>query len=176
MNCAGKTGLAEDTGSRTDCCGTDKAEIRPLRKEDIPAAAALEKKYFTCPWSENSLRESMDNPNASFLGAYEGRSLLGYGGIYVVCGEGEITDIVVEESFRKKGIGERLTRGLTEKAFREGAQKVFLEVRKSNDAALGCYEKCGYQCVGVRKNFYEKPMEDAVVMCIEAPAHLDRSF
>ncbi|MBE5921353.1 MAG: ribosomal-protein-alanine N-acetyltransferase [Lachnospiraceae bacterium] len=142
-------------------------KIRKMTAADIPAAALLEQKYFSVPWSEKSLRDSLNNPHAHFVSAHIADKMIGYGGMYIVCGEGEITDIVVDEEYRNLGVGTAMMRTLEREAKAAGAEYILLEVRVSNQAAIRCYEKTGYECIGIRKAFYEKPVEDAVIMRLE---------
>jgi ribosomal-protein-alanine N-acetyltransferase len=88
----------------------------------------------------------------------------GYGGLWRVLDEGQITNIALRKDCRGNGYGELLLRVLMESAWEKGCASIFLEVRISNAAALGLYRKLGYQVVSVRKQYYSEPVEDAYVM------------
>ena len=81
-----------------------------------------------------------------------------------VLGEGNITNIAVSPSYRRSGVAEALLKELERRARLKDVTIFFLEVRQSNEAAKRLYEKLGYSPIGVRKRFYEKPVEDAIVM------------
>ena len=118
------------------------------------------------PWSEKAFMDSLSQKEALFLVAEEEDRVLGYIGIYLSFEEGEITNVSVDSSSRNKGVGSELVEQLKKEAQARGTEKIFLEVRVSNEPAIRLYEKQGFEQVGCRKNFYEKPREDAwVMMC-----------
>lgn len=133
-----------------------------MREEHIKAVAQLEKECFSEPWSEKSLLDEIDNPDAYFIVETENGEVVGYAGMHTPCGDCYIDNIAVFEKHRGKGYGERLTLSLIEKA-RELGDFISLEVRQSNAPAIGLYEKLGFLVVGKRKNFYTSPREDAVI-------------
>lgn len=133
-----------------------------MREEHIKAVAQLERESFSEPWSEKSLLEEIDNPDAYFIVETENGEVVGYAGMHTPCGDCYVDNIAVFEKFRGKGFGERLTLSLIEKA-RELGDFISLEVRVSNAPAIGLYEKLGFSAVGKRKNFYTSPREDAVI-------------
>lgn len=143
--------------------------IRRMVPEDIEAAAELERKYFSTPWSEKSLRESLENPLYLFLVAEEQRRVIGYAGLMKIQDEGDITDIVVEEAFRGRGIGRGLISELLAEGRKCGLHAFTLEVRAGNAAAIRLYEQLGFTPEGYRKRFYEKPAEDALIMWKREP-------
>lgn len=138
--------------------------IRRLRMEDLEQVAELERKYFSVPWSMESLRQSLEKPYYLFLAAEEDGLVAGYAGLLQVAGEGDITNIVVDEAYRGRGIGAELTGKLLEEGKKQGIHSFTLEVRVSNGAAIRMYEKLGFVSEGIRKRFYEKPTEDAFIM------------
>ncbi len=131
--------------------------------EDIPAIAALEKKCFAEPWSENAIAEGMAAKTRFFVAKQSGE-VLGYGGVSIVCGEGYITNIAVSESARKRGVGSYLLARIITECRECGAEFVSLEVRASNQTAQSIYHKAGFEKAGERKNFYSSPKEDALIM------------
>lgn len=138
--------------------------IRRMKQEDAGAAAVLEKMYFSVPWSEQSLREAAAREGNIYVVAEENGEILGYAGAWGVFGEADITNVCVREDSRKKGIGEKLLRFLMQEGSKEDIGTFFLEVRESNSGAIALYEKIGFRRVGIRKNFYEKPVENGIVM------------
>ena len=142
--------------------------VVPMTYDHVPQAAELERLCFSDPWSERMLREHLDNQCAAAIAAVgEDGTLLGYAGLLVVLDEGYITNVAVRPAYRRQGIASDLL-GVFER-FARGHQLALLtlEVRASNAAAIALYEKMGYARVGVRKNYYEHPREDAVIMTRE---------
>ncbi len=143
---------------------TAEVTLRPLREGDAVQAAALEKESFSAPWSEKSILDALHREEAAYLGAFTGDELLGYGGVWLAADTGEITQIAVFPSHRRQGVGLAILKALEREAKERGCKWLYLEVRRSNLAARALYEKQDFQAVGVRKNFYSKPVEDAFVM------------
>ena len=138
--------------------------VRKMQPEDLSQVCEIEKENFSLPWSEKSFLESMERADTVFLVALMNEEVAGYVGCYCIAGTGEITNVAVKTSQRRKGIGGKLL----EKLYEEGAlldtQEFFLEVRESNEAAIGLYLRQGFVKEGIRKKFYEKPVENAVIM------------
>ena len=106
----------------------------------------------------------MERDDTLFLVALDREEVAGYLGCYCVAGEGEITNVAVKSSYRRQGIGGKLLETLYEEAKALQTYEFFLEVRESNEAAIGLYSRQGFVKEGVRKNFYEQPVENAVIM------------
>ena len=138
--------------------------VRKMQPEDLLQICEIEKDNFSLPWSEKSFLESMERNDTLFLVALNGEEVAGYLGCYCVAGEGEITNVAVKSSYRRQGIGGKLLETLYEEAKALHTREFFLEVRESNEAAIGLYSRQGFVKEGVRKNFYEKPVENAVIM------------
>ena len=138
--------------------------IRKMQPEDLAEVCKIEKDNFSLPWSEKSFWESMEREDTVFLVALEDEKVAGYIGCYCIAGAGEITNVAVKASHRRKGIGGKLLQKLYEKGAALDTQEYFLEVRESNEAAIGLYLRQGFVKEGIRKNFYEKPVENAVIM------------
>lgn len=138
--------------------------ICEMTTEDVPMVAAIEQECFALPWSENALLESLALSHSIFVVAKQNDEVIGYGGVYVVCEEAEITNIAVTTKCRKLGVGQAIVEKIIEESIAKGAKTILLEVRQSNEPAIHLYEKCGFERIGTRKNFYEKPVEDAVIM------------
>ena len=142
--------------------------IVPMDRGHIPQIAALERECFSTPWSENMLSDALFDPKASFIVAEDGEGgVLGYAGLQVVLDEGYITNVAVRPEYRRQGIASELLEVF--RRFGEGNHMAFLtlEVRASNTAARALYQKHGYAEVGCRKNYYEHPKEDAIIMTLE---------
>ena len=139
-------------------------EIRKMTSSNIEEIANLEKECFSSPWSEDGLKNELDNNFARFFVAFSGGKIAGYIGSHNVLGEVYITNVAVFPEFRRNGVGKALVEFLVDEMKAENAEFVTLEVRKSNFSAISLYEKCGFGKVGERKKFYEKPIEDAILM------------
>lgn len=138
--------------------------IRSMDSEDARQVAELEKATFSLPWSEKGFLDALQMENNILIVAEEDSKILGYICMYVSFDEGEITNVVVSPEYRGQGIGSRMMEYIFELARNKSIQRIVLEVRVSNGLAIGLYNKCGFQEVGIRKNFYEKPVEDAAIM------------
>ena len=142
-------------------------EIVPMDRSHIPQIAALERKCFSTPWTENMLEDALFDSQASFIVAEaEDGSILGYAGLHVIVDEGYIDNIAVEEAARRHGVAS----ALLDVYCRFGAVNLAfltLEVRKSNLPAIALYEKFGFQQAGLRPGYYQRPREDAVIMTRE---------
>ena len=134
-----------------------------MQESDIKEIADLEKVCFSEPWSENSLRDELDNETARFYVLRDSEKLLGYIGANNICNEVYITNVAVNSTCRGKGYGKNLVNHLIQQSELEKAFFITLEVRKSNENAIALYEKCGFKLIGERKNFYSKPIEDALI-------------
>ncbi len=143
--------------------------IRRMREEDLQAAAELEQKYFSVPWSLKALTESLQNPEYLFMVAEADGRVIGYAGLLKILEEGDITNIVIDEACRGRGLGRLLVEGLLDEGRKEGICAFTLEVRAGNKKAIRLYEKLGFTHAGIRPGFYEKPEEDAVIMWKKEP-------
>lgn len=141
--------------------------IRRMVQSDVEAVSQLEEESFSMPWSKEAFLEMTVNENAYYLVADEEGEILGTCGLHLILGEGEITNVAVKKTARGKGIATTMMQRMIEDGTKKGAKSFVLEVRKSNQSAIHVYEICGFEQIGIRKNFYELPWEDAVVMKIE---------
>lgn len=141
--------------------------VAPASPGHIPQIAALEKRCFPAdPWSEALFREALENPAAAVLLVQgEGGAVLGYAVLSVVLDEGSLDNIAVAPEYRRQGVADALLGALTGFG-RERLAALMLEVRPSNAPAIALYEKHGFAAVGRRKNYYDAPPEDAVLMTL----------
>ena len=136
-------------------------EIVRMNESHVAAVAALEKQFFSEPWDEASVRSELTNKLALWLVAVEDGELAGYVGSQTVLQEADMMNIAVAEGFRRRGIA----RNLVEELIRQlDAYQLTLEVRVSNAPAIALYESMGFRQVGLRKNYYRKPKEDALIL------------
>lgn len=141
-------------------------QYRAMVEGDIPQVMVIERSSFSQPWSEASmLRELRENAGMAryMVGCQDGR-VIAYGGYWQVFDEAHITNIAVDESFRRQGAARGLLEALESEFSQRGILYATLEVRVSNMAARRLYLQNGFTEVGVRPGYYEKPKEDAVIM------------
>ena len=139
-------------------------EIRNLQDSDIEALSAIEAAAFSMPWSADDFRDLLSRNYCFYLVAFVDGRIAGCAGLTDICNEGNIDNVVVAEEFRGQGVGTMLLRELISKGEERGIEAFTLEVRVSNASAIHVYEKLGFVSEGIRPRFYEKPVEDAMIM------------
>jgi ribosomal-protein-alanine N-acetyltransferase len=139
-------------------------DIAFMKEKDIDEVSQIEQNTFSTPWSRNSFLEAINNENTLYVVAHKDGEVAGYAGLWQSFDEGEITNVAVNPKYRRQGIGISLMKWLEQKGHERGINAFLLEVRESNDNARNLYTKIGYKTLGMRKNFYEKPVENAIIM------------
>lgn len=140
--------------------------LRPAVEGDLTEIASIERASFADPWTEESFRRLLDTEPAIFLVAKNDpdAAVAGYVVAFSVGHDGEILNVAVAKDFRGRGLaGQMLDAALIELAAR-GVRTAFLEVRESNGAALGLYRSRNFAEIGRRREYYRRPVEDALVM------------
>ena len=146
----------------------EKTTIESMRPEDIPGVLELEKKTLSA-WSEEHLKDELKQPTGfqfvvrsktteRILAVLFGR---------IVADEAEILKVSVTEFARNKGVGKQLLDFAVSYIGTRGVKNCYLELRASNEAARRLYEKRGFITVGTRRNYYKRPVEDAILMQFE---------
>ena len=134
--------------------------------EQLCELEALEKQCFSLPWSLSALENQLLSDNCRFLTAVsDDGTVLGYIGLSCVLDEGYISNVAVSPKFRRLGIGDALIEALISKN-EKALSLLNLEVRENNSPAIALYAKHGFEPVGLRKNYYNKPKENAVLMTL----------
>ena len=141
--------------------------IRKMYETDIEEVAAIEKSIFSMPWSADSFRDSIALDHTIYLTAEVDGNIAGYCGMYKMFHEGEIVNVAVAPTYRKHGVAQTMLKELMRLGIEADIDTFLLEVRESNHPARALYEKLGFTQLGVRKNFYEKPVENAVIMWLQ---------
>lgn len=141
----------------------ENAKIIQLSNQHIAEISHIENECFAVPWSQDSIKESMEH-NTLFFGAEIDSKIVGYCGLQNISGDGYITNIAVLEEFRTNGIATAILQTVIDYFITNGLNFITLEVRKSNKTAINLYKKFGFENVGNRKNFYRLPTEDAIIM------------
>ena len=136
-------------------------EIIRMNESHTEAVAELERQNFSEPWPEIAVRSELTNKLSLWLVALDGGQVVGYVGSQTVLQEADMMNIAVADSHRRQGIA----RALVEELIRQlDAYQLTLEVRASNAGAIALYESLGFTQVGLRKNYYHKPKEDALIL------------
>ncbi len=148
-----------------DSINVDNIKIRHMEIQDVDAVSRVENQCFNIPWSKESFRyEVCENDKAIYLIAeYEG-NVLGYAGLWKILDEGHITNVAVLKPFRQKGIATLMLSKLFEIARLESINSFTLEVKKTNNVAIGLYENFGFKTCGLRKGYYRDTNDDALIM------------
>ena len=140
-------------------------QICDVLPEHIPQIAQLETRCFSMPWTQELLRTQLKDEQHEFLAALDASGrVVGYVGMMFVLDEGYISNVAVDEAFRRQGIADALIERLCSICREHGLSFVSLEVRAGNAPAVALYQKHGFVEMGVRKNYYERPREDALIM------------
>ena len=141
-------------------------KIVPMTAEHLEELEKLERICFSRPWSRKMLAEELENQCAAFLVAEDSVSgrVLGYAGLMVVADEGYITNVAVFPEYRRQGIAAQILQVFVQFAEANRLAFLTLEVRPSNAAAIALYQDFGFEEVGRRKNYYDLPKEDALIL------------
>lgn len=144
--------------------------IDRMVKEDLDQVLAIEVASFTMPWSRNLFLSEFRNKPVSLmlvaLSGGEGRFVVGYIVCWVFVDEIHILDLATLPQGRRRGIGRELVLAALRTGYEWGGRKAFLEVRESNNAALELYRGLGFAQTGVREEYYDLPVESAIVMTL----------
>ena len=142
--------------------------IVPMTADHLDEVAELERICFSTPWSRNMLAEELDNLLSAYLVALDdGDRVVGYAGVQVILDEGYITNIAVRPECRRQGVAAKLLQVFMDFAKANKLSFLTLEVRASNYDAIALYGSRGFRSMGRRKNYYEHPKEDALIMTRE---------
>ncbi len=144
------------------------ALIRKMAPGDVDRVTQLEAESFTCPWSAESFAHLLERDGCE-LWVLDDREagVVGYGVLWCILDQGELANFAVAPSHRGKGHGGRLLARMLEVAREREVERIYLEVRVSNAAAIGLYHGFGFTDLGRRKKYYDKPVEDALIMALE---------
>lgn len=139
--------------------------ITKMTENHVAQVAELEKICFgSAAWSEKSIASELKNELSYWLVAVDDGRVLGYVGSQTVLGETDMMNVAVHPDCRKQGIGQTLVNALVDGLKEKESRCLTLEVRASNAPARALYEKLGFVQVGLRKNYYRNPKEDALIL------------
>ena len=135
-----------------------------LTDDLIPVLQEIEHEAYPEPWTGGMFRDEARNANSYFYVAYLGDELIGYAGFWLLVDVAHVTSVTVAKQYRGRGFGRVQMQHLIDEALAEEATTITLEVRESNISARRMYEGFGFKAIGVRKGYYTKSREDAIVM------------
>lgn len=138
--------------------------ITDVREEHLDKIEKIEKLCFSIPWTREQLRSQLPDEQHVFLAAEQDGKAVGYVGMAYVLDEGYISNVAVDPGYRKAGIADALIDELLHRSEELALSFVTLEVRRSNAPAISLYRKHGFEKVAERKNYYDLPREDAILM------------
>ncbi len=141
------------------------ALIRPMEPEDVETVLGIESRVFTTPWQADTFLSLIGRPSSElWVMEHPVAGILAYAVLWCVLHQAELANIAVRSEYRGQGYASRLLERVLQIARDREVETIYLEVRASNTRALELYERFGFSQVGVRKNYYDKPKEDALVM------------
>ena len=141
---------------------------RRMAHEDVERVAELEVESFTCPWTADSFAHLLDRDGCELWVLEDPEAgVVGYAVLWCIGDQGELANFAVASSHRGKGHGAYLLTRMLEVARGREVERIYLEVRASNAAAEGLYRSFGFTEVGRRRKYYDKPVEDALLMAVE---------
>lgn len=143
----------------------DNITVELMKMSDLDDVMEVEHQCFTTPWSRYAFTcELRDNQFSYYIVAKANGKIIGYAGMWIVLNEAHVTNVGVLPEYRGMGVGELLMRTLIAAAKTKNADKMTLEVRKSNYVAQNLYTKLGFEPRGIRRGYYQDNKEDAVIM------------
>jgi ribosomal-protein-alanine N-acetyltransferase len=139
--------------------------VRTLVARDVDAVVSIETEAFSSPWRRETFLDLIDRPGLELLVLEDQQAgIIGYAVLWCVLDQGELANMAVTPSYRRRGLGGFLLSRVLEVARERGVETVYLEVRVSNESAVKLYTQFGFSDVGLRRQYYERPKEDARVM------------
>lgn len=150
--------------------------LTPMTPAHLDRVIEVEHACFSAPWSKSTFyQEITANPYAHYIVAVNGDQVAGYAGTWLILDESHVTNVAVAPQWRRQGIAKQLMEYLLLTSFKQGANRITLEVRRSNLAAQQLYQGFGFCVEGVRKGYYTDNKEDALIMWLnDIAAYFDR--
>lgn len=138
--------------------------FREMLVEDLDQVMEIEEDLFSVPWTREGFLTYLMKKDTMFFVVEEKEKILGFCSMMAVLDEGDILNVAVRRDRQKEGIGQFLVASILRMADMQGIRLVHLEVREGNGAARRLYERLGFKEDGLRRNYYENPVENAVLM------------
>ena len=144
--------------------GVDDVSLRDMAATDLPVVVEIERASYSVPWSEATFRGLLRRRDADLVVVTANDTVIGYACFWCVVDQGELGNVAVSTDWRGHGLGARLVAEILLRARRRRVREVFLEVRPTNHTARRLYGRFGFVPVGRRRNYYQSPAEDALVL------------
>lgn len=142
-----------------------------MARADVRRVVEIETEAFTSPWQEDTFAGLLDRPGVELLVLEdESTGIVGYAVLWCVVDQGELANVAIVPGRRGQGLGRLLVGRVLDVARARGLTRVYLEVRSSNQRAARIYEDFGFREVGVRRDYYDQPREDARILMLELGA------
>lgn len=139
--------------------------LRGMRAEDVDEVVGIESEAFTTPWQRETFLDLLDRDQVELLVAtLSGEGVIGYAVLWCILDQGELANVALKPAFRGRGLGSRLVERVIEVGRERSIETLYLEVRASNSRAIELYLRLGFEEVGRRRDYYNSPREDALVM------------
>lgn len=138
-------------------------EIVPMNRSHIDGMVVVEEQCFNSGYARKTFEKEIENKIAIYFVAVQQENVLGYVGLWNICGGADIIDVAVRRDYRRQGIAKKLLLAMLDECEKQGIFEVNLEVRESNFAARELYKKLGFLENGLRKKYYENT-ETAILM------------
>lgn len=143
-----------------------KIDYNLMNDSHVNGVYELSKSCFAIPWTLDSIKNELNNPVAKYIIAQDSstKEVIGFVGMWIIAGEGDITNIAVNPTYRKQGVASNLLNNLFEISKEYNCNDITLEVRSSNIPAQNLYKKFNFKEEGIRKKYYSDNGEDAIIM------------
>ena len=138
--------------------------FREMLVEDLDQVVDIEQNLFSVPWTKEGFLTYLMKKDTMFFVVEEKERILGYCSMMTVLDEGDILNVAVRSDRQKEGIGQFLVDSMLRMAEMQGIRLVHLEVRQANGIARRLYQRLGFKEDGLRRDYYENPVENAVLM------------
>lgn len=140
--------------------------IRELADRDLDQVVRIEEENFSTPWTRADYANCIIKKEYLALVATgaDDQQILGYMAVMISLDAADVCNVSVDKNYEGRGIGSRLLEAMLRALKEKGVTSVFLEVRETNAGAIHLYEKFGFQQISIRKNYYQKPVENALIM------------
>jgi len=146
--------------------------------DDLSGVAELQRRAFTNPWGAEAIQWELANTDVArlYVARAEDGAIVAYCACWLLFDELHINSLAVDERIRRRGVARRLLRDVFQEAVADGARAATLEVRRSNEAARKLYEGLGFAVEAVRRDYYQMPREDALILWHRRLAGPDRMW
>jgi len=142
-------------------------KLVPLAEDHLDRVVEIERQCFSEPWRKEDFQRLLQNPDSICLVALVKGEVVGYSCCWLVCETAELGNIAVAPDYQGRSVGRRLLERTLKLCRKNKVSAVFLEVRCSNIRAIELYRRFGFRKVGLRRNYYTHPLEDALIMKLE---------